>query len=96
MSYSSSLCEDANRSVLRSISKIGIVNIPVTAAEILGRHQCEALSQHDAERLVLGLAELHSAAIEFNRTPSDEATYAGGLLIEIVQGDFDESSEGEL
>jgi hypothetical protein len=45
---------------------------------------------------VLGLAELHSAAIEFDRTPSDEAAYAGGLLIEIVQGDFDESSEGEL
>lgn len=94
MSYSSSLCEDANRSVLRAISEIGIVNIPVTAAEILARHQSEALSPRDAERLVLGFAELHSAAIEFDRTPSD--TYAGGLLIEIVQGDFDENSEGEL
>ena len=96
MSYSSSLCEDANRSVLRSISKTGIVNISVTAAEILGRHQCEKLSPHDAERLVLGLAELHSAAIEFDRTPSDKTIYAGGLLIEIVEGDFDENSEDEL
>lgn len=96
MIYSNSLCDDANRSVLRSISKTGIVNIPVIAAEIIERHQWEELDQHDAEQLVLGLAKLHSAPIEFDRTPSSEATYAGGLLIEIVQGDFDDELEGEL
>lgn len=92
--YSSSLRDDLNRTLVKTIFECGIVNVPAVAAQFSKRHKAENLTLEDAERLVLGCAQLHSAPIEFDRrafpwqSRKPVAADNCGLLIEIVQIDF--------
>jgi hypothetical protein len=92
--YSRSLRDDLNRTLVRTIFECGIVNVPHVAAQIRNRHRAENLTLEDAERLVLGCAQLYSAPIEFDRSGCSwqsrkpVAADNGGLLIDIVQYDF--------
>ena len=92
--YSTSLRDDLNRTLVKTIFEFGIVNVPTVAAEITKRHTVENLTLEDAERLVLGCAQLYSAPVEFDRNSCSwqsrkpVAADNGGLLIDIVQNDF--------
>ena len=92
--YSSSLRDDLNRTLVKTIFECGIVNVPKVAGEMSKRHKAENLTVEDAERLVLGCAQLYSAPVEFDRmAPSWQsrgpiAADNAGLLIDIVQYDF--------
>ncbi|MBB6412461.1 hypothetical protein [Mesorhizobium sangaii] len=90
--HSIELRDDLNHTLVKTIYEFGIVNIPVLAAQVAGRHS--DLSLADAERLVLGFAEFYSAPIEFDRSGCDWRTREpvgrdnDGLLLEIVQNEF--------
>lgn len=90
--YPIELRDDLNRTLIETIYHFGIVNVPVLAARLAGRHG--DLSLADAERLVLGFAQLYSAPIEFDRSACDwrsrEPVGAdnNGLLLDIVENEF--------
>ena len=90
--YPIELRDDLNRMLIRTIYDLGIVNVPVLAAGLASRH-CD-LSLADAERLVLGFAQLYAAPIEFDRSARDwrsrEPVGAdnNGLLLDIVENGF--------
>jgi hypothetical protein len=90
--YAIELRDDLNRTLVKTIYEYGIVNVPVLAAQLAGRHG--DLSLADAERLVLGFAQLYSAPVEFDRSGCDWRSRApvgqgnNGLLLEIVENAF--------
>jgi hypothetical protein len=90
--YPVELRDDLNYTLVKTIYEYGIVNIPVLAAQLVGRHG--DLSLADAERLVLGFAEFYSAPIEFDRSGCDWSMREpvnrdnDGLLLEIVENEF--------
>ena len=93
MHYSTSLRDDLNRTVIDVIRQYGIINVPVVADLVRGRHTDEALTVLNAEHLVLGFAALYCAPIEFDRTGctwrmrSPVAADNGGLLLDIIDED---------
>jgi hypothetical protein len=90
--YPVELRDDLNYTLVKTIYEYGIVNIPVLAAQLVGRHG--DLSLADAERLALGFAEFYSAPIEFDRSGCDWSMREpvdqdnDGLLLEIVENEF--------
>lgn len=90
--YPIELRDDLNYSLVKAIHDYGIINVPVLAAQIAARHG--DLCAADAERLILGFAELYNAPLEFDRSACDWQTRApvgqnnNGLLLEIVQNEF--------
>jgi len=90
--YPIELRDDLNRTLIKTIYDFGIVNVPVLAARLAGRHS--DLSLVDAERLVLGFAQLYSAPIEFDRLARDWRSREpvgpdnNGLLLDIVENGF--------
>jgi hypothetical protein len=87
--YPIELREDLNSTLVKVIYVYGIVNIPVLAMQLVARH--DGLSLADAERLVLGFAELYAVPIEFDRSGCDwrrrepVGRRNNGLMLEIVQ-----------
>jgi hypothetical protein len=90
--YPADLRDDLNHILVKAIYDFGIVNVPVLAAQLTGRHG--DLSLADAERLVLGFAEFYCAPIEFDRSGCDWRSRKpvgrdnDGLILEIVQNEF--------
>lgn len=90
--YAIELRDDLNHTLVKTIYEYGIVNVPVLAARLAARHG--GLSLADAERLVLGFAQLYSAPLEFDRSGCDWRSRApvgqdnNGLLLEIVQNEY--------
>ncbi|UVK46420.1 hypothetical protein BPNPMPFG_002064 [Mesorhizobium sp. AR07] len=86
------LRDDLNHTLVKTIYEFGIVNVPVLAAQLIGRRS--DLSLVDAERLVLGFAEFYSAPIEFDRSGCDwrlrkpVGRNNDGLLLDIVENEF--------
>lgn len=86
------LRDDLNYTLVKAIHDFGIINVPVLAAKIAARH--DDLCAADAERLIIGLAELYNAPLEFDRSGCDWRTRApvgranNGLLLEIVHSEF--------
>ncbi|MFA6155569.1 hypothetical protein [Mesorhizobium sp.] len=90
--YPIELRDDLNHTLVKAIHDYGIINVPVLAAQITARH--DDLCTADAERLILGFAELYNAPLEFDRSACDWRTRAPvgrdnkGLLLEIVRSEF--------
>ncbi|MBZ9676417.1 hypothetical protein [Mesorhizobium sp. ES1-1] len=90
--YPIELRDDLNHTLVKAIHDFGIINVPVLAAQVAARHR--DLCASDAERLILGFAELYNAPLEFDRTGCDwhsRPPVGGGnkgLLLEIVQNEF--------
>ncbi|QKD02702.1 hypothetical protein [Mesorhizobium loti] len=90
--YPIELRDDLNYTLVKTIYEYGIVNVPVLAAQLTGRH--DNLSLADAERLVLGFAQLYGAPIVFDRSGCDWRLKEpvgrdnDGLLLDIVQNEF--------
>jgi hypothetical protein len=86
------LRDDLNYTLVKTIYEFGIVNVPVLAAQLADRHR--DLSFADAERLVLGFAQLYSAPVVFDRSGCDWRLKEpvgwdnDGLLLDIVQNEF--------
>jgi len=94
--YPVEIRDDLNYTLVKTIYEFGIVNVPVLAAQLVRRHDDLALI--DAERLVLGFAQLYCAPIEFDRSGCDwrsrqpVARDNDGLLLDFVQGDFGQAA----
>jgi hypothetical protein len=90
--YPIELRDDLNYTLVKTIYEYGIVNIPVLAGQLASRHG--ELSLADAERLVLGFAQLYCSPIEFDRSGCDWRARKpvdrdnDGLLLEIVHSEF--------
>ena len=90
--YPVELRDDLNRTLIKTIYDLGIVNVPVLADGLAARHR--DLSIADAERLVLGFAQFYAAPIEFDRSACDWRSRApvgadnNGLLLDIVENEF--------
>lgn len=90
--YPVELRDDVNHTLVKAIHEYGMINVPVLAVELAARH--DGLCCADAERLILGFAELYNAPIEFDRSARDwrRRPPVGrpnrGLLLEIVRDEL--------
>ena len=90
--YPIELRDDLNYTLVKTIYEYGIVNVPVLADQLASRHG--NLTVVDAERLVLGFAQLYCAPIVFDRSGCDWRLKEpvgpdnDGLLLDIVQNEF--------
>ena len=71
--YSAQLREDLNSQVLAALRSRGIVNIAMVAEDVRLRNLDENIALEDVERLVMQVAQLYGAVMEFDGLTAVEA-----------------------
>ncbi|MDW6022356.1 hypothetical protein SAZ10_11385 [Mesorhizobium sp. BAC0120] len=66
LAYSSKFKSDLSRSVHSALGKSGIINVPLVAEEVRKLNEIENIALEDIESMVLDLAQLLGAPIEFD------------------------------
>lgn len=61
------LLDDLSASVQSALHRYGVVNIPRLAEELQARHEGENVALEDITAQVMAQAQMHSAAMEFDR-----------------------------
>jgi len=71
--YSDRLREDLNAQVLAALRSRGIINIATVAEQVRLRNLDENIALEDVERLVMQVAQLYGAVMEFDGLTAIEA-----------------------
>jgi hypothetical protein len=65
--FSPRLLDDLSATVQSALHRYGVVNIPLLAEEIRARHEGENVALEDITAQLMAQAQMHSAAMEFDR-----------------------------